>query len=130
MATTMKKGTSRKDLLALCRRRVTTVTVGEMTFRLQNLTEGEKSRYERGVLGKNGIVREDARRKLLVLCLVDDDGKPWFSMADLDALGELDGAVLSSLFDAAMAHVGFQSEDIDELVKNSQAIHAAPSPSS
>jgi len=118
MTTTTTKMASRKELMALCRRRFIDVDVSGSTFRLQSLTEAEKARYEKSVMSRKGIIREDARRRLLVEVLVDDEDKPMLTVADLDALGELDGAVLSTLFDAAMSHVGFDTQDIDSLVGN------------
>jgi hypothetical protein len=60
---------------------------------------------------------------LLIRTLVDQDGNRILTDADISALADLDGAVTAKLFDAAMEHVGFQSDEIDELVGNSRAIH-------
>ncbi len=57
---------------------------------------------EKGPDLQNGeVVR--ARRRLLVLCLVDDDGKPLLSESDVDTLANLDGGIAGRL-DAPQGH--------------------------
>jgi|TARA_R110002167_G_C12565141_1_gene642105 hypothetical protein len=103
-----------------------------MEFRLQSLSEAEKSRFEKAVINKKtGEVYMSARRRLLITMLVDDDGQPLLSGSDMDLLGEMDGAIVAKLFDAASEHAGFtNSEAVDELEKNSNDIHDAISVSS
>ena len=123
---------SRTDLLARCKRRFNTVSIDGMEFRLQSLSEAEKSRFEKAVINKKtGEVYMSARRRLLITMLVDDDGEPLLSGSDMDLLGEMDGAIVAKLFDAASEHAGFtNSEAVDELEKNSNDIHDAISVSS
>jgi hypothetical protein len=122
-----KKLTTRNDLLARCKRRFNTVSIDGMEFRLQSLSESEKSRFEKAVINKKtGEVYMSARRRLLITMLVDDDGQPLLSGSDLDLLGEMDGAIVAKLFDAASEHAGFtNSEAVDELEKNSNDIQDA-----
>ena len=122
-----KKLTTRNDLLARCKRRFNTVSIDGMDFRLQSLSESEKSRFEKAVINKKtGEVYMSARRRLLITMLVDDDGQPLLSGSDLDLLGEMDGAIVAKLFDAASEHAGFtNSEAVDELEKNSNDIQDA-----
>ena len=123
---------SRTDLLARCKRRFNTVSIDGMEFRLQSLSEAEKSRFEKAVINKKtGEVYMSARRRLLITMLVDDDGEPLLSGSDMDLLGEMDGAIVAKLFDAASEHAGFtNSEAVDELEKNSDDILDAISVSS
>ena len=123
---------SRTDLLARCKRRFNTVSIDGMEFRLQSLSEAEKSRFEKAVINKKtGEVYMSARRRLLITMLVDDDGQPLLSGSDMDLLGEMDGAIVAKLFDAASEHAGFtNSEAVDELEKNSDDILDAISVSS
>ena len=122
-----KKLTSRDDLLARCKRRYNTVSIDGMQFRLQSLSESEKSRFEKQVINKKtGEVYMSARRRLLITMLVDDDGEPLLSGSDLDLLGEMDGAIVAKLFDAASEHAGFSNTDeIEELEKNCESIQDA-----
>ena len=46
----------REQLLVLSIRRYTEVSCGEMTFRLQSLTEAEKSRFEKSILTSKGAI--------------------------------------------------------------------------
>ena len=123
---------SRTDLLARCKRRFNTVSIDGMEFRLQSLSEAEKSRFEKAVINKKtGEVYMSARRRLLITMLVDDDGETLLSGSDMDLLGEMDGAIVAKLFDAASEHAGFtNSEAVDELEKNSDDIQDAISVSS
>ena len=70
----------------------------------------------------------DARRRLIVLCLVDSEGKRLFSDGEASKLEDIDGEVTSLLFDAAKDHCGFSNDDIEELTKNSEGIHVDDSP--
>jgi hypothetical protein len=122
-----KKLTSRDDLLARCKRRYNTVSIDGMQFRLQSLSEAEKSRFEKQVINKKtGEVYMSARRRLLITMLVDEDDNPLLSGSDLDLLGEMDGAIVGKLFDAASEHAGFGSaEAVEELEKNCSDIQDA-----
>jgi len=121
---------TREKLFSCTRRRYRTETVGGLEFTFQSLTEAEKSKFEKQVLNKQGSVKDDSRRRLLVLSLVDSKSKqPYLEEADISELGNLDGAVTSQLFDVAMEHVGFSDNDIEELEKNSQTTSAGGSPS-
>jgi hypothetical protein len=119
---------TRNDLFAKAGRRFTTVEVGGSTFRIKSLSEAEKSRFERAVVNKKtGQVNIDARRRLIIAMLVDDQGEPLLTLADVDALGELDGAIMAALFDACSDFAGFGEAEIEELEKNSETIRAAVS---
>ena len=122
-----KKLTTRTDLLARCKRRFNTVSIDGMDFRLQSLSESEKSRFEKQVINKKtGEVYMSARRRLLITMLVDDDGEPLLSGSDMDLLGEMDGAIVAKLFDAASEHAGFSSpEAVEDLEKNYENIQDA-----
>tara|TARA_R100001230_G_C5583107_1_gene101438 strand:- start:131 stop:529 length:399 start_codon:yes stop_codon:yes gene_type:complete len=120
---------SREALLKLCERRYSTVEIPErdISIRIQSLSEAEKSQYETCLIAKNGrgIMRErlqDATRRLIALCVVDEDGKRIFSNSDLSAIANLDSYISSRIYDACQEHCGFNKGDIDETVKNSEEI--------
>lgn len=113
----------REALLGLTKRRFLEVQCGEMTFRLQSLTEAEKSRFEKAILTSKGSIKDDARRRLLIATLVDGDGNRLLTDADMRQLSELDGKVSQKLAAAAMEHTGFTESDMDDLEKNSDNIH-------
>ena len=120
-----------KEKLFKCKsRRYTTVKVGGLEFTFQSLSEAEKSNFEKQVLNKDGNVKDNSRRLLLIATLVDGEThKPLLDDYDLGELGELDGAVTSQLFDAAMSHVGFADNEIEVLEKNSRPTKKGGSPS-
>ena len=120
---------SREALLKLCERRYSTVEIPErdISIRIQSLSEAEKSQYETCLIAKNGrgIMRErlqDATRRLIALCVVDEEGKRIFLDSDLSAIANLDSYISSRIYDACQEHCGFNKGDIDETVKNSEEI--------
>lgn len=104
----------------------------ELSVRIQSLTEKEKSEFEAWVLDKKGgLVRErllSGRRRLIVLCLVDEEGNRLLADDDTATLAELDGAPLSRLFDECRLHVGLERDDLENLIKNSDSVHVAATP--
>jgi hypothetical protein len=101
------------------------------TVRIRSLTEAEKEAFEAAMLTDSGQVKRSAmrsaRRRLILLCLVDDAGELLLQPTDIDALADLDGADLAVLQDAAMKHVGFKASDLDNLEKNSGAVRVVNS---
>ncbi len=91
--------------------------------RIRSLKELERSRYETDTLGDDGGTERDrletAKRRLIVMCVVDGDAEPLLTADDLDALGDKDGAITAYLFDACRRHCGFEKGDIERLVGNS-----------
>ncbi len=112
---------SRESLLNRTNRRYTEVTVDGVKYRIQSLTEGEKSRYENSITNSKGSVKLQARMQLLIATVVDDEGNRLFPSDDYSAMAQVDGALTGKLFNEAIEHCGFQEADIDELVKNSEA---------
>tara|TARA_R100001129_G_C5321873_1_gene247803 strand:- start:1233 stop:1613 length:381 start_codon:yes stop_codon:yes gene_type:complete len=122
---------TKNDLFSRAGRRFRTVEIADLMFRIKSLSEAEKSRFERAVVNKKtGQVNIDARRRLIITMLVDDKGDPLLTLADMEALGELDGAVIAALFDACSDFAGFGDNEIEELEKNCETIAAAVSPTS
>lgn len=125
---------SRESLLSPAKRRFKDVLlpVSRKKVRIRSLFEGEKEAYEAEMLDKKGSgLRKDkllnARRRLIVLCLVDKDGTPILSNADLDALRNLDGADMATLQEECQSHCGFKQGDIEGLVGNSDGVHVSDS---
>ncbi len=121
--------TTRNELLGLTKRRFKTIDIPELdlTFRIQSLTEREKSEYETALLTKTGrgVSRErltDAARRLMVLCLVDDDNNRLLEAGDVSALSQLDAIVAAKIYNECQTHCGFGEEDIEQIVKNSESV--------
>lgn len=120
---------TREQLLGMTKRRYMDVAPqgSGAIFRIQSLTERERSEFELSVLAGKKTVGQDAmlaaKRRLVALVLVDGEGKPLLDPKDADALGEVDAVVISEIFNAAMVHVGLTKGDVDDLVKNSESVH-------
>lgn len=125
---------TREQFLAKARRRFKDVTlpVSGLTVRIRSLMEGEKEAYEAEMLTTKGEVRfnrlVNVRRRLVVLCLVDENGDPILSKEDVDALKDLDGADLAHLQEECAVHCGFKAGDIEALAKNSGSVPVDSSP--
>tara|TARA_R110000824_G_scaffold11593_3_gene50812 strand:+ start:5450 stop:5848 length:399 start_codon:yes stop_codon:yes gene_type:complete len=131
----MAKIANRTALLKLCERRYIDLELeGGLIVRIQSLSEKEKSSYETRLIAKSGrgVIRDrlqDATRRLIALCLVDEKNERIFSNADVDQIGELDSFVSSRIYDAAQEHCGFNKGDIEDTVKNCTGITVEDSPS-
>ena len=103
--------------------------------RIQSLTEREASAYQAGFLNKRGEPGyqpycRDAPQVDCV-CVVDADGKRILNDTDADAIGNGDSGVMTKIQEEIEQHVKFGSDDdLEELAKNSDQIHAADSPTS
>ena len=115
---------TREQILAKTARRYT-VHEG---MRIQNLTELELSTL-RGIWASRygedikGPVDLTSRRELLVMCIVDGDGKRIFTNDDVEALGEVDALFSEPAYEAAATHVGLRhvSKEVDKNEKKSDS---------
>jgi len=91
--------------------------------RMRGMTGTERDAFEAEnfqVRGRNTKLNfENLRARLLVRCIVDNDGKPMFSKGDIDSLGNKSCAAIQRLFNVAQKLNGLSGEDIEELVGNS-----------
>ena len=90
--------------------------------RLRSITGTQRDAYEQSVIEQRGNDRKmnlrNARAKLIVLCAVDDTGRPLFSSEDLNALGRKNAAPIDRLFDACRKLAGMSPEDVDKLTED------------
>ena len=126
---------NRNALLKLCERRYIDLDLEDagVTVRIQSLSEKEKSSYETRLIAKSGrgILRDrlqDATRRLIALCLVDENNDRIFLDSDVNQIGEMDSFVSSRIYDAAQEHCGFNKGDIEDTVGNSGEISVDDSP--
>jgi hypothetical protein len=126
---------NRNALLKLCERRYIDLDLEDagVTVRIQSLSEKEKSSYETRLIAKSGrgILRDrlqDATRRLIALCLVDENNDRIFLDSDVNQIGEMDSFVSSRIYDAAQEHCGFNKGDIEDTVGNSGEISVEDSP--
>lgn len=89
------------------------------------LTAAERDEYESEIVqldqaGDVQMDRRNARAKLVVKCVVDEDGQNVFRNGDAARLGQKSGRAVDRLFAAAQRLSGITEEDMDELVGKSE----------
>jgi quinolinate synthase len=89
------------------------------------LTERELSEYESALVatGGNGLRKarlEDAGRRLIILCLVDQEGNRILNETHNKLIAEWDSADSRFLYGECALHCGMKTEEIENLVKNSE----------
>src|SRR5690606_35415422 len=93
---------------------------------VRGLNGAERDRFEGSILHQSGkktkVNMQNARARLVQMSTVDEDGKLIFSAADVLALGSKNAAALDRIFDVASRLSGISEDDMEELVKNSEAI--------
>jgi hypothetical protein len=104
---------------------------GEVLVR--GLTAAELDKYQVSMLqqrGKKQVANlENVRTKLVVLCVVDEDGKNLFDETDLKALSKKSGAAISRVFEVAQRLSGLGDEEIQEMTAELEADPLDGSPS-
>lgn len=118
----MMQQLSREQILGTDDSNVETVEVPQWggSVRVRALTGRERDRLEASMIGKNG--KADAtkgltnfRARLVAASVVDDNGAPMFTEADIDLLADRSAAALDTIAQAAMRLSGLSSEDVNEL---------------
>ena len=122
---------SAEQLFAPIKRRYQKLTlpVSGLQVRIQSLNERELSTYQAMTLAKTGSFKlsklEDANRRLIVLCLVDDAGNRILNGSHVAKLEEWDSADTAYLSGECSTHVGLRADEIEGLVKNSSKTSVA-----
>jgi hypothetical protein len=116
----------RDDILRADDLRTEEVDVPEWggAVRVKALTGAERDRYEASIAGDRskgkdkGLRLENARARMVALCVVDAAGKAIFEPADVPHLGRKSAAALDRVFDVALRLAGMRDEDVEELVED------------
>jgi hypothetical protein len=102
-------------------------------IRLRSLTAKEHGQYETTTLSKKGgLVTDrliDAKRRLVIMTVVDGAGNPFLQMSDLAEMEDTDGLIINQAYKACAKHVGIGEDEVEDLVKNSVAIGGSDSAS-
>jgi hypothetical protein len=89
---------------------------------VREMTGSERDSWEASILGDDGRRSEEAmtnaRAKLVVRSVVDDDGARVFGDADIEAVGALSARGLNRVFEVACRLSGLTSADVEDLTKN------------
>jgi hypothetical protein len=80
--------------------------------RVRGLSASEKEKWERAFGNDDGSNKkpQKVREKFVVLTVVDENGNPEFTDADLDMLSKRSSVVITRLFDAARKLSGMLTE--------------------
>jgi hypothetical protein len=95
---------------------------------VRTLTAHERDVFEESLLKTKGRGRNqtrdvqlaDARAKLCAITILDGDGKQLFNQTDIAELGKKSAGALNRVYDVAARLSGLSSEDMDDLVGNSE----------
>lgn len=115
---------TREQILAAVDQKIEAVDVPEWngTVYVRNLTGKARDKFDATRYKLHGkqveIIHDNTRAALLAASICDKAGKLLFTEADIEALGEKNGAVLDRLFDVAQRLSGMRKEDIDARSKN------------
>lgn len=95
------------------------IPVWGMTPRERTEWEDSMSRSSKTQLAKK---KKEIRERWVVECCRDDSGTRLFTLAQLEQLGQRSAVVVERLVNAALRLSGATNEDIEKLVKNSDAV--------
>ena len=88
--------------------------------RVRSLTGSERDAYESSITRRHGTDVElnlvNARAKLVVLTVVDDDGNRIFGEDDVMELGKKNATAVNRVFEVAQRLSGLTEEDVKEAV--------------
>lgn len=119
---------SKDEILGAADQSFTELEISEWrgTIRIGNISAAEKGKYESGLFKFNAdgtrTINEKnlatLRTRLIVACVVDDEGKRVFTEKDIEALGEKSAAVIQDVFEACQEHNGMEPPAVDEIEGN------------
>jgi len=93
---------------------------GEVLVR--GLTAAERDEYEASIVRRKGQKTEvdmrNIRAKLVVRCVVDENGQRVFRDEDAELLGQKSAAAVDRIFEVAQRLSGLSNRDIEELAGN------------
>lgn len=93
---------------------------------VRGLTGKERDAFEESIADKSGeegapkVNLNNFRAKLVVLTVVDENGKRVFSDTDADALGKKSARAINRVFEKARKLSGIGKDDVEEMTKNLQ----------
>lgn len=99
---------------------------------VRTLTGSERDKFEEDTIqgkGKNRrVTLQNIRARLVALTVCDESGTRLFQPADVARLGLKSAAALDRVFSVAQRLSGLTDDDVEELVKNSEAAPGDCSP--
>jgi hypothetical protein len=129
-----KGGLTREQMLGAIDVQIEAVFVPEWggTVYVRSLQGKGRDRFEGSRVrvtdnGKVELVHDNTRARLLALTICDASGTLLFSEEDVAALGEKNAAALDRIFDVAQRLSSLRPQDVEQKVKNSEAVLTANS---
>lgn len=100
---------------------------------LRELTGKERDKFELSTVERKGnSVKqnlENLRARLIILCVVNEQGERVFNPKDIDRLGDLPATGLDRLFTKCQKMNGLRQEDVEELTEGFGDDQSEPSTS-
>ena len=122
---------SKQQILEANDRPYTDVDVPEWggAVRVMPMTGTQREAWEFSMFGTDGktMKRENTRAKLVVLCLVDEDGNQLFTESEIVALSGKSSAALDRVFEACQKACRIGADSVEAEVKNSNGDQSADS---
>lgn len=113
---------SKQELMTFGKRETKHVEIDGKKLIVQGLTDRERAEWEVDSLDDEGnrdpVAMESMRTRLIVKCLVDENGKRIFTDEESDDIGEWPAAVTVKLFKVCSELCGLDDDDIEEAKKN------------
>lgn len=101
---------------------------------VRSLTGAERGRLEVSTMERKGVNYAEnlstLRARMVMLSVVDDQGKRMFSDKDIDFLNDKNASALEAIFQVAMRLSGITKTDVDELTQTLKNDQSASSSSS
>jgi hypothetical protein len=101
---------------------------------IQGMSGKQRDAWEASLVtqrrNRRTVDTHNVRARLVVCCLIHEDGSRMFTDDEADALGNMRVDVLDQLFDIAQRLSGVSDEDVDELGKSFGATSGSGSPTS
>lgn len=92
------------------------------SVRIGTMTAAERDAFETSMIPEKGKKQSDKmanfRARFVARCIVDSEGQPVFTAADVAQLGGKSANVLSFLFDECRKLNGMTDKDVEELEGN------------
>lgn len=93
---------------------------------IRGMTVVERSKFERQFRTRKGDTNErkmnEIRQRMLIACVCNSDGQQLLNEADVEAIGKQRADIVERLVNAAQIACGMSTDDMEDLVKNSETI--------
>ena len=89
------------------------------TLTIRTLTGAERDQFESAFVNQDKIDIRGMKARLIQLTVMNGDGQPMFTKADLQKINSKSASVIDRIWDVSRRLSGLTKEDAEELVENS-----------